>query len=218
MKKAISLAIALLALASSLYADASFMGVTGGIWNPDETVIGKHDCGLSSSYIDLKFDSLWTINLNYGLIPNLEVGVGYMQLGDLSYSGNNDGKAFFNAKYQILPESKYGVGVAVGINDIGKKLNPNKNSFYAVAGKTFGKENHPFHISAGFGSGVHDGFFTNLDYGFTSHIGIIGEYQSEGSTFNAALRYRDGKGTYIKAGVFDIGGLDSLFLSIGIGF
>ncbi len=120
-----------LSTVTSLYATPSTQ-----IWNPSTDIQELHkwhlgiDDYFSVASNDTKPNHTPTdVNLTYGLIKNLEVGI------DVFEPSTNPVQ--FNAKYG-LPEGDKIPAIAVGSMNVGTKTNvTNYNIWYAVAAKTF---------------------------------------------------------------------------------
>ncbi|MBO7392615.1 MAG: YjbH domain-containing protein [Abditibacteriota bacterium] len=216
MKKALTLAVAILAMASSLYAaDVSLFGPTGLGMTPTDNVAEKGELALGATYVDtgnqgfLGNTHAWSASANYGLINNLEVGVNYFDFHSSIWGGEDD--FMFNAKYRIFNEDKYGFGLAVGVADITAEYAKNP-SFYAVAGKTFGGN---VRATVGFGSKIYKGLFIGVDWNATEKFDVFAEYINEyigggDDAFNLGVGYKFGK-LGVKAGLMD---MDDLFVGV----
>jgi hypothetical protein len=216
MKKALTLMVAILAMASALYAaDTTLFGPTGLVMTPTDNVAEKGELALGGYYVDTGSDPFfgnthaWSANANYGLLPNLEVGVNYFDFHSSVFGGDDD--FMFNAKYRLFNEDKSGFGLAVGVADITAEYAKNP-SFYAVAGKTFGGN---IRATLGFGSKMYKGLFAGVNWAATEKLDVFAEYINEyvgngDDAFNLGVGYKFGN-LGVKAGVLD---MDDFFVGV----
>ena len=209
MKKALVLAAALLALATTVYADNSMLGPTGLIWAPTDQVAEKSELNISGSYRNLGGSvSAYTAGATYGLLPKLELGVSYFDFSTPIFSAD---ELLVNAKYNIFAESDSRPGLSVGVTDIFSKLYDDP-SFYIVAGKQFGA----LRATLGFGTEVHKGLFGGVQWDVTDKFGVFGEYVHElifsnTNAFNVGAQYKINDKFSVKAGVLD---MDDFFVGV----
>ena len=207
MKKALVIAAALLALATTVYADVNMFGSTGLIWTPTDQVTEKSALDLGVNYFDTVAD-VWTVGASYGLLPKLEIGVGY-------YDQKGSGSDFLvNAKYNLFKEDKY-PGLSVGVTDIfSDSAFTDDPSFYVVAGKQFG----PVRATLGFGTETHKGIFGGIQWDVTDKFSVLAEYVHRGfyweHNVNLAAQYKFNDKFSVKAGVVDE---DDFFVGVNFG-
>lgn len=148
-----------------------------------------------------------TVTLNYGLLPNFEVGGAFVDRNGMR------NKLIGNVKVRIEPANfdwfQIGIGVQDGFDAV-------KRSFYAVASADwrvptqFEDQWFGLRLHAGAGSGV---FKEKLIGGgeiiLGSKLSLIGEWN--GDTFNAAARYVHDKAFHLQVGVVD----NNSYLSAG---
>jgi hypothetical protein len=131
MKKLVLFMGSILIVCATAYATPSTQ-----IWNPSTDIQGLKtfhlgiDDYFSVSDNDTKaYQTPTDVNLTYGLLKGLEVGVDILEPSTNPFQ--------FNAKYG-LPESEHMPAVAVGIMNVGTKTDvTNSDIMYAVVAKTF---------------------------------------------------------------------------------
>lgn len=196
----LTIAILLIATTGPSMAASSYLGPTGNIVTPDALVVpqGTWELGYHQ-FVEVFADvDFITTSVNYGLLPNLEVG------GAFTTNGEND--FIINGKYELVVETADRPAIAIGVFDALSVLDifGDDPGFYAVATKNLGPiepvVGEPFRqirLSVGVGSGVFDGFFANLDWVVAQRAHILLEFinndfakgGSAGSSFNAGIRY-----------------------------
>lgn len=150
-------------------------------------------------------------NLDFGLIPDLEVGLSVM---DFDYEGPgwhyDETYTTLRGKYRLLRETSSAPALAIGIQDIGEEdldVSP-----YLVISKNFGSD---FNVDGylGVGGGTIDGIFGGLSKTFRispaqrggnglSKIQLILEFDSDNMNF--ASKFQIGSRTKINFGFYDM--------------
>lgn len=189
----VGVTLVLLALAIPVIGAQSFLGgYSGNILTPDAIVAPEGTWELSyHQFVNvLGGEDLSSVGVLYGLADKLEVGV--------SFLNNSSSEVGFSAKYQLLPETASAPAILVGgtVNGIEED-----SSFYLAVSKnitSFASEvadhpSRPLRLTAGFGSGLFDGFFAGLDWTLESKLSLMAEFINEGfdndSQVNAGIRY-----------------------------
>lgn len=150
-------------------------------------------------------------NLDFGLIPDLEIGLSVM---DLDYEGHgweyDETYTTLRGKYRLLRETASAPALAVGIQDVGEEdldVSP-----YLVISKNFGSElGVEGHL--GVGGGTIDGIFGGISKTFKispaqrggnnlSKIQLILEFDSD--NLNFASRFQIGPRAKINFGFYDM--------------
>lgn len=155
----------------------SFLGTSGLILTPDDSVLGVSD--FSAGYHDLDWATV--IGVNVGVAQNLELGIARLD------SDGADEDTMLNAKYRLLAETATAPSVVIGVVD---------SDFYGVVGKNLtpmatgitGEPVMPLRGFVGIGSGDYDGVFAGVDWAITQKAKIIAEYIAEDSVFNVGAR------------------------------
>jgi hypothetical protein len=190
--------VVLVALALPALGSQSFLGsFSGNIITPDAVVAPQGTWEASfHSFVELfgNDDDLTSIGLLYGAAPNLEVGVAFLN------DGSSD--AVFSAKLQLAAETADRPAFLVGVFDAAGSadwINNDPSFFLAVsknitpfASDVVDEPSKPLRLTAGFGSGVFDGFYAGLDWTLQQRLSLMAEFMNEGfqgnSQFNAGLR------------------------------
>jgi hypothetical protein len=176
----LSIALAL-GFASGVAAEQSFLGTTGTLLTPDDSVLGAGD--FSAGYHGISFD---------GATPNViaaSIGInGSLELGIARLDPNATGapiKTVLNGKYLALTETAYRPSLVFGAVDIAGTLNVDKDpGLYAVIGKNLtstatslsGTPSAPLRGYVGFGMGIYDGVFGGLTWSLGSRAKLMVEY------------------------------------------
>lgn len=137
------------------------------------------------------------LGMDFGLVPDLELGV-------TAYIGDNWQSASLRAKYHLLTEKRDGLGLAIGLQDVGSDtISP-----YVVAGKTLA---HGMQGYLGVGGGQMNGFFFGLDKELPSLRGARLFLEFDGQNINLGGRFKLAKNTGLDIG---LAGLDSVAVGI----
>lgn len=205
--------MALMALAIPVLGAQSYLGSYNGlIIVPDAytTPAGTWDFA-AHDLLDVldNGDDIVSLSVIYGITPAFEVGA--------SFVNNDESDVAFSGKYQIFPETASRPAVAIGVFDLFSMAEwiTNDASFYILASKnlipvaseaTTGPA-HPLYLTAGFGSGLFDGFFGGIDWVLAPQLSLQAEFLNEGfnndSEFNAGLRYAVSNQFRLDAGTID---------------
>lgn len=206
MRKRICVSIfatAIMILVSGTVAAApSFLGTSGGILAPDDTLLGPGQFSANFHALDLATNPT-IIGANVGVAENLELGIARFDPDVAGVSG----ETLLNAKYLLLPETAFRPSLVIGVVDAGGEIDPEDDAgFYVVVGKNLtsfatniaGEPSQPIKGYVGVGSGIYSGLFAGVDIQFSSKAKIIAEYikelklkgaMSEDSIFNAGIRF-----------------------------
>ncbi len=191
----IGLALALLILAVPSFAAQSFLGsFSGNIVTPDAVVapLGTWEVSFHDFIDVVGGEDLTSFGVIYGLAENLEVGLAALD--------NGDSEIAFSGKLGIVTETSTTPAVLVGVFDIGSTV-ADDASFYVALSKNItslasdvaDQPSRPLRLTAGFGSGVFDGFFAGFDWTLTPRLSLMAEYLNEGfegdNDINAGIRY-----------------------------
>lgn len=161
----------LLVVAIPAFGASSFIGPSGTILTPDGIVVpsGTWEVGFHRFEVG---DGVNVFSLNYGLVPNFEVGVALENNGDDDFS--------VNAKYRIVQESATQPAVLVGMHNF-----EDDTSVYILGSKTLSGQ--PITLNIGLGSGFYDGVFAGAELVVSPRARIMAEIVD--SDFNAGIRY-----------------------------
>lgn len=191
----IGLALALLILAVPSFAAQSFLGsFSGNIVTPDAVVapLGTWEVSFHDFIDVVGGEDLTSFGVIYGLAENLEVGLAALD--------NGDSEIAFSGKLGIVTETSTTPAVLVGVFDIGSTV-ADDASFYVALSKNItslasdvaDQPSRPLRLTAGFGSGVFDGFFAGFHWTLTPRLSLMAEYLNEGfegdNDINAGIRY-----------------------------
>ncbi len=203
----IMLATMMLMAAGAVQAAQTIYGISGLIQVPDETTLAPGSIGLTAHFADDDDASVTTFGGGIGIVPKFEAAVvGY----DIEHG---DTEAVFSAKYRILDETISSPSITVGVVDLTDELSDDP-SFFLVIGKNItataeqisGSVSKPLRGYLGVGSGIYDGVFVGLNWSLAPKFDVLGEYISENTVFNAALRYTPVAPFSIQAGTLDFDG------------
>lgn len=214
----------LLGCTGALYAATSIYGISGLIETPDDTIAAAKSISPAANRIfDYKPQGghvgadLSTYGAVVGIIPNLEVGAAIV---DVDARGVNS-EAIVNAKYRLLAETANRPSVAVGVVDLGQRLEHftggaiNGASAFVVIGKDItnvaegvsGRVSKPIHGTLGIGSGLYKGLFGGLSMSAAPKLDVALEYVNFGfrfdQTFSGGLRYKPIEALTVDAGAFN---------------
>lgn len=193
----------IIALASSMaVASPSFLGATGNIFTPDDSVLRAGD--FTANFHDLVLsDNVNVLAANAGLTDDLEIGVARFD----SNAAGAGTETIISAKYRLLPESVRMPSIAIGAVDATGQIDTKGNpGIYVVLGKSLtkvatdltGEPTRPVRGYIGGGSGIYSGVFVAADWNFTPKATLIAEFLSKlrvkgaidkSSVFNLGLRF-----------------------------
>lgn len=193
----------LVLLSVAAFATPSLLGPTGGIFTPDDRVIGQDN--FSANFDQVDFDHKTTLmGATIGLTPDLEIGISRFQSDDEGLKA----QAMFNGKYVLLEEKPSTPSVAIGVVDATGNVSINGDaSAYLVLGKNLtpaitdlaGQPVAPIHGYIGVGTGMINGLFLGASYQFSPKAELVVEYLSklqfrntydEENVINAGLRLK----------------------------
>lgn len=179
--KLISLIAAVLLISGMAMASPSFLGTSGSIFTPDDTILPAS--GFSANYNGISLDSQTPsiIGASVGVNGGLEIGLARVDAdvhsGDIS--------TILNAKFLAMSETASRPSLVVGAVDMTGAISGNGDgSFYALVGKSLtsvatgltGRPSIPLHGYLGFGSGMYDGMFAGLSWQLSPQLKLMGEY------------------------------------------
>ncbi len=183
-------------------------GATDLMSTPSTATLGPNSAGFALNFIE---GDVTCFNLDYGLIPDLEIGLSVM---DFDYEGSgwkyDETYITLRGKFRLLRETASAPALAVGIQDIGEEdldVSP-----YLVISKNLGPD-LDVEGYLGVGGGEIDGIFGGLSKTFNispaqrgnnnlSKIQLILEFDSD--NLNLASRFHIGPRTKINFGFYDM--------------
>ncbi len=183
-------------------------GSTDLMVTPSTVTLNPNSAGFSLNFEE---GDTTFFNLDFGLIPDLEIGLSVM---DLDYEGPgweyDETYITLRGKYKLLQETGSAPALAIGIQDIGEEdldVAP-----YLVISKNLGPE-LDVEGYLGVGGGSIDGIFGGLSKTFTispaqrggnnlSKIQLILEFDSDNMNF--ASKFHIGPRTKINFGFYDM--------------
>ncbi len=181
-------------------------GSTDLMFTPSTATLGPNSAGFA---LNFKEGDTTFFNLDFGLIPDLEIGLSVMDFDDSRWV---DGDTFITlrGKYRLLRETASAPALAVGIQDIGEE--DLDASPYLVISKNLGS-GLDVDGYLGVGGGTIDGIFGGLSKTFKissaqrgsnnlSKIQLILEFDSDNMNF--ASRFHIGPRTKINFGFNDM--------------
>lgn len=187
---------------------SGLFGATDLMVTPSTGTLSPNRAGFALNFAE---GDVTTFNLDYGLIPDLEIGLAVMDLDD-DRPGRDGGKTYvtLRGKYRLLKETSSAPALAVGIQDIGEDdldVSP-----YIVISKNLGPD---LDVDGylGVGGGEIDGIFGGLSKTFNispaqrgssnlSKIQLILEFDSD--NLNLASKFKIGSNTDINFGFYDL--------------
>jgi hypothetical protein len=223
MRSWIRLALPLLAavLMTPALAAPNFLGQTGTIVTPDDLVLPRGQFSVGYHFIDKEVfgggDSMHIFSGNFGITPQFEAGVSYVDRGD--------GELVLNGKYQILREKAKGPSVTVGVVDLLDQLNQDPG-LYLLLGKNLTAASGDVHEATGgrvlhgylgIGTGAYEGLIAGLNYVPAPKFSLLAEFAPEGpltgrdDSFNLGIRYAANSQIRLDAALLDF---DTLGLGI----
>lgn len=189
-------------IAGAAMAAPSFLGPTGNILTPNDSIVGNDTVSVNFHQMDL--DSKTSVLGGVvGVTPNIELGIS-------GYNTDTPGEgtdAVFNGKYVLLAEKPETPSITVGVVDATGQIDPDDNvGAYLVLGKNLtpafsnitGAPVQPLRGYLGVGSGLYRGPWVAFDWAFSPKASLVLEYISKiqmrdalqtSSDFNAALRF-----------------------------
>lgn len=191
--------LALLVLSIPAMGAQSFLGsFSGNIITPDAIIAPVGTWELSfHDFIEVLGggEDLITVGAIYGLTPNLEVGV--------SFLNNDQSDLALSGKLRLVEETAERPTVIVGVFDVAGTADMLQGdpSFYVAVSKNVtpiatdivGQPSRPLRLTLGFGSGIFDGLFAGLDWTLQERLSLMVEYLNQGfqddSEINAGFRY-----------------------------
>lgn len=208
--------VMLLLVTLPAFGASSYLGPSGLIATPDDLVLpgGTWELGFHQ-FVEVFGDTDFNVlSINYGLAPNLEVGV--------AFSRNGEDDTYFNGKLRLVEETPTRPSILVGAMDIGGTVGVfgGDPTLYVVASKNLtpmvadavGQPANPIRLNFGFGSGLYDGVFAGVDWTIGPQTRLLFEYVnndigtegSGGSNFNAGIRYSISDTIRVDAAVIDL--------------
>lgn len=187
--RTLTLSLLLSTVSAGVWANPSMLGVSGNLLAPDTQVMSTGTLALSGSYVWIDWNgstksNQW-LSLNYGLMPNLEVG-----LSSVDYRTVPAKDLLFQAKYRVLEEKGKMPAVAVGALDISNELGFRRATAYVVASRFLwahkdsftGDTVHPLNGFVGWGTGLYgDNFFGGLEWQLRKDAKLVLEYTKDRS-------------------------------------
>ena len=190
-------------LSVAAFATPSFFGPTGGIFTPDDKIVGVDAVSVNFHQVDFT-NKTTLIGGTVGLTPDLEIGISRFDSGHDGIRG----KAMFNGKYVLMEEKPTMPSVTFGVVDAtGQVSQDGDASAYLVVGKNLtpavtnlaGEPIAPLRGYLGIGTGIYRGPFMSFDWAFSPKADVVLEYlnklqlkdtYSSNNVLNAALRFR----------------------------
>jgi len=179
-------AVALLAAPAS--AAPNWLGQNGLLLTPTADALNARNWNATFHFIS---DVANIGAANLGLARGLEAGVVWFdpERGDSKFTGA--------AKYQLLPETPTGIGLAAGWWDIFDEID---STPYAVASKRVTMvSGFPLRLHLGVGGGIYDNVFAGADLPLATNLLAMAEY--DGEDLNAGVRWAIAGGFRIDAGL-----------------
>ncbi|MHB0997917.1 MAG: hypothetical protein ACYC27_01620 [Armatimonadota bacterium] len=189
----------LLMLCIPVLAAPSFLGgYSGNIITPDAVILPQGTWEISyHDFMEVLGDNdLKAAGIIYGVTPNLEVGV--------SFIDNSESDTAINGKYRLLAETATRPTIVVGVFDVASSVNfldPDPGLFVlasknitSVASDIVDSPSRPLRLTLGLGTGVFNGLFAGLDWTLESRLSLMaeffgGELGGDENFFNAGIRY-----------------------------
>lgn len=189
-------------LSGTVCAAPSYLGTSGNIFTPDDTVLDTADFALSFHSLDLG-NSPTTLSANLGAAGGFEIGVTRFD-SDVPNAGVD---TMLNAKYRLKAETPSMPSMVIGVVDATGDADPDGDpGFYFLLGKNLtpvasgfaGTPVEPIRGFLGVGTGVYNGFFAGASWTISSNTTIMAEYINkfslrntfnEKSLFNAGVRF-----------------------------
>jgi hypothetical protein len=207
--------------AGSVLAAPSYLGPSGNIMTPDEltTPSPGFDIGYHR-FVDLDFIGVTTdldvVHGNFGLTPNIEVGLSWVDVRD---NGGSD--LAINGKWRWLDETATRPAVAVGTLDLAGNALDDDPTLYILFSKNLTPFTEdviagpvrPLRGTIGFGTGFYDGVFAALDWTLAPQLSVMLEYVRGGDVldkntlFNGGVRWAAGPGLRLDAALIDFDNL-----------
>jgi len=160
----------------------SIWGPTGLIFIPTAFVTGTGELNWGASFSE----DFNTINVNYGLVKDVEVGLAYLD------RDGGDNKVIANGKFYIVPANSNQFRLAVGVMDAADSID---QTFYVVGSIPLITPDFALNQGAvgliahvGVGSGYFDGEpFAGAELYFAQGFSLAGEWDTR--NVNLGLRY-----------------------------
>ena len=181
-------------------------GPTDLMSTPSTVTLSPNSAGFALNFAE---GDVTCFNLDYGLIPDLEIGLSVKDYDDEAWR-HDDTYITIRGKYRLLRETKSTPALAIGIQDIGEEdldVAP-----YIVISKNLGPD---LDVDGylGVGGGTIDGIFGGLSKTFNispaqrsnnnlSKIQLILEFDS--NDLNLASKFHIGNRTNINFGFYDL--------------
>lgn len=181
-------------------------GPTDLMSTPSTMTLSPNSVGFALNFAE---GDVTCFNLDYGLIPDLEIGLSVKDYDDEAWR-HDDTYITIRGKYRLLRETKSAPALAIGIQDIGEEdldVAP-----YIVISKNLGPD---LDVDGylGVGGGTIDGIFGGLSKTFNispaqrssnnlSKIQLILEFDS--NDLNLASKFHIGDRTHINFGFYDL--------------
>ncbi|MGE5605880.1 MAG: YjbH domain-containing protein [Bacteroidota bacterium] len=183
-------------------------GATDLMITPSTATLNPNSAGFA---LDFAEGDVTFFNLDFGLIPDLEIGLSVMDVDDdRPWSDADETFITLRGKYRLLSETASAPALAIGIQDIGEEeldVSP-----YLVISKNLGPD---LDVDGylGVGGGQIDGIFGGLSKTFNispaqrggnnlSKIQLILEFDSDNMNF--ASKFHIGPRTKINFGFYDM--------------
>lgn len=183
-------------------------GSTDLMATPSTATLGPNSAGFA---LNFREGDVTYFNLDYGLIPDLEIGLAVMDVDvDVGRPRRDDTYITLRGKYRLLRETSSTPALTVGIQEIGEE--DREVAPYLVISKNLGPElNVDGYL--GVGGGEIDGIFGGLSKTFKispaqrgannlSQIQLILEFDSD--NLNFASKFQIGPRAKINFGFYDL--------------
>jgi hypothetical protein len=191
---AVLLTVAMMGTAA---AAPNFNGSTGMIMTPDTETLDQGSYSIGFHSADQGYGDVNSLSLNFGLAPNLELGL-------TRYDWDSGDSNTLNAKWKFAPEGSGSPALAFGIQDV---TDEHDQTPYLVAGNTL-RDGARVHY--GIGGGTIDGLFGGFEKDFTSGT-FLAEY--DGNNLNVGARFAVAQDVKINVGLLD---MDDFYFGISL--
>lgn len=203
----------LLLIAVPSFGASSFLGgFSGNVLTPDAVITPQGTWEVSDhEFLDVIGGAgLNAFGLQYGLVPNLEVGA--------SLINSHGSDLALNGKYRLLAETATRPAVVAGVFDVTGSVDALSSDpgFYAAISKNItrfatdvaGEPSKPLRLTLGLGSGVFNGFFAGLDWTLEPRFSLMAEFfggrlGGDKNVFNAGGRFAITDALRVDAGTID---------------
>lgn len=200
--------LGLLLISSGTTLGVGVFGSTDLMVTPSTATLSPNSAGFALNFAE---GDVTCFNLDFGLIPDLEIGLSVMDYDDdRSWSDGGETFVTLRGKYRLLRETTSAPALAIGIQDIGEE--DLDASPYLVISKNLGSD-VGVDGYLGVGGGQIDGIFGGLSKTFRispsqrgsnnlSKIQLILEFDSD--NMNLVSKFQIGSRTKFNLGFYDM--------------